>query len=136
SYDADKLSLADITPFFAPEKRPIFLLLGLYVVLLFVAGVFQFYQTFLLQKASNQIVQKMRNDIFAHIQRLPIDYFVDHPAGKIVARITNDTEAIRDLYERVLSIVTTSVIYMGGIVIALFILDVRMGIVSLLLIPV
>src|SRR5699024_5850663 len=136
AFEAEKLSLSEITPFFAPEKRPIFVLLSLYVVLLLVAGVFQFYQTFLLHKASNQIVQKMRNDIFAHIQRLPIDYFVDHPAGKIVARITNDTEAIRDLYERVLSIVVTSAIYMGGIFVALFILDVRIGLVGLILIPV
>ncbi|WP_077297150.1 ABC transporter ATP-binding protein [Virgibacillus pantothenticus] len=134
-FTADKLSLSEIYPFFKPEQTPILYLLGLYVGLLIIAGFFQFYQTFLLQKASNQIVKKMRNDLFAHTQRIPINYFVDQPAGKIVARITNDTEAIRDLYERVLSIIVTSVIYMAGIFIALFILDAQLALWCLLLIP-
>ncbi|RFA32484.1 multidrug ABC transporter permease [Virgibacillus dokdonensis] len=134
-FTANKLSLAEIYPFFKPEQRPILYLLSLYVGLLVIAGFFQFYQTFLLQKASNQIVRKMRNDLFEHTQRIPINYFVDQPAGKIVARITNDTEAIRDLYERVLSIIVTSVIYMAGIFVALFILDARLALWCLLLIP-
>lgn len=134
-FTADKLSISEIYPFFKPEQMPILYLLGLYVGLLIIAGFFQFYQTFLLQKASNQIVKKMRNDLFAHTQRIPINYFVDQPAGKIVARITNDTEAIRDLYERVLSIIVTSVIYMAGIFIALFILDAQLALWCLLLIP-
>lgn len=135
TFEGDKLSLNEMYPFFQPEKGPILFLLGLYIVLLVIAGVFQFYQTFLLQKASNQIVKKMRTDLFAHTQRIPINYYVDQPAGKIVARITNDTEAIRDLYERVLSIVVTSVIYMAGIFIALFILDAKLALMCLLIVP-
>lgn len=135
TYTAEKLSLSEIYPFFKPEQRPILFLLGLYVALLVIAAFFQFFQTFLLQKVSNQIVKKMRNDVFAHTQRIPINYYVDQPAGKIVARITNDTEAIRDLYERVLSIVVTSIIYMAGIFIALFLLDVTLAAFSLLVIP-
>ncbi|WP_088049618.1 ABC transporter ATP-binding protein [Virgibacillus dakarensis] len=135
TFTGEKLSLSEIYPFFKPEQGPIIFLLGLYIVLLVIAAFFQFFQTFLLQKASNQIVKKMRNDVFAHTQRIPINYYVDQPAGKIVARITNDTEAIRDLYERVLSIVVTSVIYMAGIFVALFVLDVKLAAFSLLLIP-
>ena len=77
----------------------------------------------------------MRTDLFAHTQRIPIDYFVDQPAGTIVARITNDTEAIRDLYERVLAIIVTSAVYMGGIFIALFILDAKLAMMCLLILP-
>jgi ATP-binding cassette subfamily B protein len=133
---ATKLSLDDIYHFFEPEQQAILFLLLLFLGLLLIAGVFQFFQTYLLQKASNQIVRKMRNDIFAHTQTIPIDYFVDQPAGKIVARITNDTEAIRDLYERVLSIVTTRVIYMIGILIAIYILNPRTGLICLVIIPI
>ncbi|MFB4167040.1 ABC transporter ATP-binding protein [Virgibacillus sp. JSM 102003] len=135
TYEGDKLSLSEIYPFFKPEQGPIIFLLVLYMVLLVIAGFFQFYQTFLLQKSSNQIVQKMRNDIFAHTQRLPINYYVEQSAGKIVARVTNDTEAIRDLYERVLSIVVTSIIYMAGIFVALFILDVKLAALCLVVVP-
>ncbi|MEN1970438.1 ABC transporter ATP-binding protein [Lentibacillus sp. N15] len=135
SVEVKKLTMSEMYQFFKPEQGPILFLLGLYVALLIIAAFFQFFQTFLLQKSSNQIVKKMRNDVFAHTQRLPIDYYVDQPAGKIVARITNDTEAIRDLYERVLSIVVTSMIYMAGIFIALFILDAKLAAFSLLIIP-
>ncbi|WP_404451622.1 ABC transporter ATP-binding protein/permease [Virgibacillus necropolis] len=135
TFTGEKLSFSEIYPFFQPEKGPILFLLGLYMFLLVIAAFFQFFKTFLLQKASNQIVKRMRNDIFEHTQRIPINYYVDQPAGKVVARITNDTEAIRDLYERVLSIVVTSVIYMAGIFIALFILDVKLAFMCLLLIP-
>ncbi|WP_096273689.1 ABC transporter ATP-binding protein [Paucisalibacillus globulus] len=135
SFTGQKISVTNIYSFFQPEQRPILLLLGLYVGLLLIAGIFQFYKTFLLQQASNQIVKKMRNDIFEHTQRIPINYYVNQPAGKIVARVTNDTEAIRDLYERVLSIIITSAIYMAGIFVALFILNAKLAIWFLLLIP-
>ncbi|MRH44931.1 ATP-binding cassette domain-containing protein [Aquibacillus halophilus] len=134
--DARKLSLDELYTFFKPEYRPIFILLAIYVVLLLVAAVFQFGKTFMLQKASNRIVQKMRNDVFKHTQEVPINYYVDRPAGKIVARITNDTEAIRDLYERVLSEFVTSIIYMLGIYIALFLLDSRLALFGTLLLPI
>ncbi|UFU00401.1 ABC transporter ATP-binding protein/permease [Radiobacillus kanasensis] len=132
----ERLSLSELYSFFQPEQRPIMYLLGLYVALLLIASVFQFGKTYNLQKASNRIVQQMRNDIFAHTQKVPIDYYINRPAGKIVARITNDTEAIRDLYERVLSVFITSFIYMAGIYIALFILDIRLALFCLLLIPI
>lgn len=136
TFTGEKLSFSEVYPFFQPEKGPILFLLGLYMFLLFIAAFFQFFKTFLLQKASNQIVKRMRNDIFQHTQRIPINYYVDQPAGKIVARITNDTEAIRDLYERVLSIIVTSAIYMAGIFIALFILDVKLALMCILIIPI
>lgn len=131
----EKMSISEVYPFFKPEQRPILLLLLLYVALLILAGFFQYTQTFLLQRSSNQIIRRMRNDVFRHTQRVPMDYFVNTPAGSIVSRITNDTEAIRDLYERVLSIVISSVIYMAGIFIALFILDTKLALMTLLVIP-
>ncbi|QDP39630.1 ABC transporter ATP-binding protein [Radiobacillus deserti] len=136
SVQGERLSLSELYPFFQPEQRPIMYLLVLYVALLLIAAFFQFGKTYNLQKASNRIVQKMRNDVFAHTQKVPINYYINRPAGKIVARITNDTEAIRDLYERVLSVFITSFIYMAGIYIALFILDIRLALFCLLLIPI
>jgi len=133
--EGEKLSLQEVYPFFKPEQKPIILLLILYVVLLIIAGFFQYTETYMLEKSSNQIIRKMRNDVFAHTQRVPMDYFVNTPAGSIVSRITNDTEAIRDLYERVLSIVVSSIIYMIGIFIALFILDTKLALMCLLVIP-
>lgn len=132
---AEKISDAEMFAFFKPEQNPVLLLLALYMGLLLIAAVFKYFQRFLLQQASNRIIRKMRNDIFQHTQKIPMAYFVDQPAGKIVARITNDTEAIRELYERVLSIVITRIIYMIGILIAIYLLHPKLAFICLFLIP-
>ena len=90
----------------------------------------------MLQKSANRIIQKMREDVYGQIQRLPIHYFDNLPAGKVVARITNDTEAIRELYVTVLAQFFTSAIYITGIYAALFILDVKLAAICLLLLPI
>ncbi len=82
------------------------------------------------------LFKKMRKDVFHHIQRLPIQYFVDQPAGKIVARVTNDTEAIRELYVKVLEVFASGIIYIFGIYVALFLLDVQLALISLVLVPI
>ncbi|WP_079529208.1 ABC transporter ATP-binding protein [Halobacillus hunanensis] len=134
--EAEQLSLTELYRFFEPEQRSIYWLLAIYLGLLLIAAVFQFIHTFILQKTSNRIIKRMRDDVFAHIHRLPVNYFIDQPAGKIVARVTNDTEAIRELYVKVLATFVTSIFYMAGIYVALFLLDVKLAFMCLLLIPV
>ncbi|MRG86849.1 ABC transporter ATP-binding protein [Salinibacillus xinjiangensis] len=119
-----------------PDMEPIAKLLGLYLGLLFFAAFFQYYKTYLLQLSANRIIQKMRNDVFGHIQELPMQHFVDRPAGKIVARVTNDTEAIKELYMKVLETFVDGFVYMAGIFIALFLLDVRLAMICLVLLPI
>ncbi|WP_088007777.1 ABC transporter ATP-binding protein [Indiicoccus explosivorum] len=115
---------------------PVAYLLAWFFGLAAVAAVFRYGQYLLLQTTANRVIQKMRNDVFQHIQTLPIRYFDNLPAGKVVARITNDTEAIRELYVTVLSQFATSFMYMAGIYAALFYLDWRMAAITLLLVPI
>ncbi|WP_027409402.1 ABC transporter ATP-binding protein [Anoxybacteroides tepidamans] len=136
SYPAKKLSIEELLNFYQPEIHRIVYLLCIYLALLVAATVFQYGQRYYLQMAANRIIQRMRKDVFAHIQRLPIRYFDSLPAGKIVARATNDTEAIRELYVTVLATFFTSLVYIAGIFIALFLLDVRLALVCLILVPI
>lgn len=136
TYQIEKLSQQEIFSFYQPEIKPIIILLSFYVGLLVIAGFFQYGKTLMLQKAANRIIQKMRKDVFEHIQRVPIQYFDNRPAGKIVSRVTNDTEAIRELYVKVLATFFTSGIYMTGIFVALFFLDTRLALITLLLVPI
>lgn len=136
SYKAKVLEGKSLLAFYKPEVSKIITLLSIYFLLLVVTAFFQYWQKYFLQKSANRIIQKMREDVFAHIQRLPIQYFDSLPAGKVVARITNDTEAIRELYVTVLSTFFTSAIYLTGIYIALFILNANLAAICLLLIPI
>jgi ATP-binding cassette, subfamily B, multidrug efflux pump len=115
--------------------EPIVTLLGVFFALTVVAAIFRYGEYLLLQRAANRIIQKMRNDVYQHIQTLPIRYFDNLPAGKVVARITNDTEAIRELYVTVLSQFVTSGMYITGIYVALFFLDWKMATIALFILP-
>ncbi|MGB2994052.1 MAG: ABC transporter ATP-binding protein [Paenisporosarcina sp.] len=118
------------------DFEPIAILLGVFFALTIVAAVFRYGEYLLLQKAANRVIQKMRNDVYQHIQTLPIRYFDNLPAGKVVARITNDTEAIRELYVTVLSQFASSAMYITGIYVALFFLDWKMATIALFVIPI
>ncbi len=120
----------------AIDFKPIIVLLAIFFSLAVVTAVFRYFQYLLLQNAANRIIQKMRNDLYEHIQTLPIRYFDDLPAGKVVARVTNDTEAIRNLYVVVVSQFAISGMYIFGIFIAMFYLDPKMGGITLFVLPI
>ncbi|KUF28893.1 ABC transporter ATP-binding protein [Bacillus cereus] len=135
-YKAKALTKEEVFAFYKPEINRLLLLGGGYFALLVVVSLFAYGKQFFLQKAANKIIQIMREDVFSHIQTLPIRYFDHLPAGKIVSRVTNDTEAIRDLYVTVLATFVSSIIYIIGIFAALFLLDVKLATLCLLIIPI
>ncbi|WP_039073421.1 ABC transporter ATP-binding protein [Bacillus sp. MSP13] len=136
TYAAEKLTKEEVFQFYQPEIKGMMFLIYLYGGLLVFSLFFQYGQHYLLQMSANRIIQRMRQDVFSHIQKMPIRYFDNLPAGKVVARITNDTEAVRDLYVTVLSTFVTSGIYMVGIFAALFLLDVKLALVCLAIVPI
>lgn len=117
------------------QVEPIAWLLCIYLILAMITAVLRYFMFVYLQIGANRVVQKLRQDVFGHIQTLPIQYFDHLPAGKIVARVTNDTEAVRNLYVQVLSNIATSVISIGGVYVALFILNWKMAVIALVMIP-
>lgn len=134
-YPAKKLSIQELYMFYEPEFISLMKLAGIYFVLILIGAGFTYGQRYLLQSAANRIIQRMRSDVFAQIQRLPINYFDNQPAGKIVSRITNDTESVKDLYVQVLANFFTGTIYIVGIIAALFILDYRLALFTLPVLP-
>ncbi|MDF2002424.1 ABC transporter ATP-binding protein [Bacillus pumilus] len=136
TYEVQRLSKEEIFSFYEPEISGLVQLVLFYLGLLVIAIFFQYAQHYLLQRIANRIIQKMRVDVFEHIQTLPIRYFDNLPAGKVVARITNDTETIRDLYVTVLANFVTSAIYMIGIYIAMFLLNVKLALICLVAVPI
>lgn len=135
-YDARLLSSTEMFAFFRPELGGLIRLCWYYFGLLVVSAAFSYGQRYVLQAASNRIIRDMRSDVFGQMNRLPIRYFDNLPAGKVVSRITNDTETIRELYVTVLANFFTGTIYMAGIFTALFILNASLASICLLILPV
>lgn len=118
------------------EVKPIAWLLCIYLILAMVTAVLRYFMFLYLQMGANRVVQKLRQDVFGHIQTLPIQYFDNLPGGKVVARVTNDTEAVRNLYVQVLSNMAISLISIVGVYIALFILNWKMAVIALVMLPI
>ncbi|MBD8498963.1 ABC transporter ATP-binding protein [Paenibacillus arenosi] len=132
---ASSLSLQQMLVFYEPEIRGILYWMAIYGLLLFLSIFMSFGKILGLQTAANKVIRKLRGDVYVHVQRLPIPYFDNLPAGKVVSRITNDTEAVKDLFVAVLSNFTSGIIMITGIYVALFILDAKLALISLLLVP-
>ncbi|MDF2668941.1 MAG: multidrug transporter permease [Paenibacillus sp.] len=135
-YNAQQLTTAQLVAFYKPEFAGIYDLSLIYLVLLVVSALFSYGQRYFLQASANRIIRKMRDDVFSHINRLPIRYFDNLPAGKVVSRITNDTEAIKELYVTVLANFFSGTLYIIAILGALFLLDTRLALICMLVIPI
>ncbi|MDF2960083.1 MAG: multidrug transporter permease [Paenibacillus sp.] len=135
-YDAQSLTKESLFAFYKPEFAGILNLSWIYLALMAVSALFSYGQRYLLQASANRIIRRMRDDVFAHINRLPIRYFDNLPAGKVVSRITNDTEAIKDLYVTVLANFFSGSLYIVAILGAMFLLDARLALICMLIIPI
>ena len=108
----------------------------IYLGIVGASSIFGYAQRYLLGISANKIIKKIRQDVFSHIQTMPIKYFDSLPAGKIVSRITNDTESIRNLYVNILLNFVWGGVMMLGSLIALYLLDVRFALICTLIIPI
>lgn len=136
SYEAEQLSKGQLYEFYKPELAGIMNLAWLYLGLMGISALFSYGQRYWLQTSANRVIRHMRNDVFAHINRLPIRFFDNLPAGNVVSRITNDTEAIKELYVNVMANFISGLLYILAILGAMFLLDVRLAMICLLILPI
>lgn len=112
-------------------------LLAGYLLVNLIGSLFRYISLLQLRKMSNSIVKKMRDQLFDHMHKLPVSYFDQIPAGKVVARITNDTEVLRsNFYVIVISNLLSNIIQIIGAFIALFLMNRTLGAAMLILIPI
>lgn len=112
-------------------------LLAGYLLINLIGSLFRYISLLQLRKMSNRIVKKMRDQLFDHMHQLPVSYFDQIPAGKVVARITNDTEVLRsNFYVIVISNLMSNIIQIIGAFLALFFLNHTLGLAMLVLIPI
>lgn len=111
-------------------------LLLFYAFLMLTTAVLRYASFLVLTKAANGIVKVIRDQAYEHLQRLPIRYFDNLPAGKVVSQITNDTEVLRQqFYVAAISNVMLNVVYVIGTYIAIARLHQGLGIALLVLLP-
>ena len=109
---------------------------ALYIGVMLVAFVCNRLQYLMIQEMGQKIVYTLRMELMEHVHSLSMRFFDTTPVGRIVTRITNDTEAINDLYANIIVRLFRNVIKVIGLIIVMLMLDVKMALLSLVMVPV
>lgn len=106
-----------------------------YAVVLALSFAFNIAQTWILQKTGQNIILQMRKDLYRHIQSLGSRYFDITPVGKFVTRVTNDVEALNEMYSGILVQLFRNIVKIVGLAGVMLVLDVRLAAISFVLMP-
>ena len=109
---------------------------GLYLLVLFASFLCNRTQYLMIQEMGQKIVYTMRTQLMAHVQSLSMRFFDTTPVGRIVTRITNDTESINDLYSNIIVRLFRAVVKIIGLVAVMLLLDPTMALYSFVMVPV
>ncbi|MED1472546.1 ABC transporter ATP-binding protein [Bacillus salipaludis] len=128
-----------IDDYLTPGKltfKPLLILGSVYMGIQIIKAILMFFQLVKFQEIALKIIQQLRIDVFSKVQALGLRYFDQTPAGSIVSRVTNDTEAIKDMFVTVLATFIQSGFLLIGIFIAMFILNVKLALLCVAIIPI
>lgn len=108
---------------------------ALYALMLLMGFVFNASNTWILQNIGQSIIYKMREEVFTHIHSLSVNFFNTQPVGKLVTRVSNDTEAVNELFSQILAKLFKNSVKIIGFAVVMLSIDVRMALYSFILIP-
>ncbi|WP_343189376.1 SmdB family multidrug efflux ABC transporter permease/ATP-binding protein [Buchnera aphidicola] len=106
-----------------------------FITLQTISSILHYFQTIFFNKTAISIVQNLRIDVMKATLQQPIKKFNKKPIGKIISRVTNDTEVIKDLYDTVIATFFRSITLITTILIAMFSLEWKMAIISSIIFP-
>ena len=118
------------------EFQPLFVLGSTYMAIQIGNVLISYLQLLKFQEIALKIIHELRVDLFTKVHSLGLRYFDQTPAGSIVSRVTNDTEAIKDMFVSVLVTFIQSAFLMAGIFVAMFILNVKLALFCLSILPI
>ena len=106
-----------------------------YGIVLILSLIFNVSQTWILQKTGQRIILTVRKDLYAHIQSLSSRYFDLTPVGKLVTRVTNDVEALDEMYSGILVRLFRNIVKILGLAAVMLLMDWQLALISFVLLP-
>lgn len=129
------IKVAIDTAFVEKDIAAILRLGMLLLVVVAASFVFNLGQTYLLNYASERIVLDVRHALFKHLQSMPVSFFDANPVGRLVTRVTNDTEKIKEFFTNVAVSLLKDAVLLLGIIGVMFSLNVKLALVSMVTLP-
>ena len=117
------------------ELSQLFTMVGIYAGILIVSMVSMYLQTMILQKVGQKILSDLRESVFTHIESLSHEQLNNIPVGKLVTRVTNDTNGISMMFTNVLVTLVKNVMVIFGVFGAMLTVNYAMTLVVLCFVP-
>lgn len=111
------------------------LLLGIVLLVYVFSSVFQWLQGYLLNGVTQRTVYRLREEVQAKLNRLPLTYFDRVQRGEVLSRVTNDVDNISQSLQQTLSQLLTSLLTVLGVIIMMFVISPILALVSLITVP-
>lgn len=117
-------------------KRDISLLLAAFIGIEIIGAVTTYFSIYYLEYLAFKVIQQLRIEAFHKISRLGMRFYDQTPSGSIVSRLTNDTEAIVEMFTGVLSSFLIAIFMIIASFVMMFLLDIKLAFFALLFIPI
>jgi ATP-binding cassette, subfamily B, multidrug efflux pump len=135
AYKAHLLSTEEIKVLRKDDVAGVIKTVGYTLLICIVVFVLGYLWIYLLQTAGQKIVFNIRKDLFNHVEGLSLSFFDKNPVGRLVTRVTNDVEALNEMYTGVLVYIFKDIFIIVGILIAMLSLNVKLALVILSSVP-
>ena len=132
---ADFLAGMTLTPGQGIDFDALHLVLGIVLVIYVLASVFGWLQAYVLNGIVQSTVYRLREEVEAKINVLPLRYFDGMPRGELLSRVTNDVDNIGQTMQQTLSQLVTSLLTVVGVLIMMFVISPILALVALVTIP-
>jgi ATP-binding cassette subfamily B multidrug efflux pump len=108
---------------------------AVYYVLMLGGSVASYGQNYLLTYIGQKIMHNIRMQLFTHIQKMSMTFFDRNSSGRILTRLTNDVEALNEIYSGLVVSLFKDSVLVVGILVTMFIMDARLALVSMICVP-
>lgn len=135
NYQVVRLEKSEVVDFY----RPVFVTLVVLILLLFLRSILSILFSFIGTRATNAVIsdiaQRGRTEAMRSVERLPISYFEEEPAGKMAARIQTDVDGMIGLYRLSINVLLNAVLSFVLAYVGMFYLDIKLALLSFLIYP-
>jgi ATP-binding cassette subfamily B protein len=123
---------------FIAGKDPVGLarIAALMLVVFILTNLCQAVANWVMARVSQRALKSLRRALFEHLQALSMGFFDTHPAGELMSRLTNDIDAINQAVSQNVTALLASVLSMGGILTAMFVLNPWLALATLIVVPI
>ncbi len=109
---------------------------SLFAFLVLANFVATFFQVIILEWIGQSIMHTIRQDLFSHLLKLDLSFFNSQPTGRLVTRLTNDIQNMHEMFTSVIVTIFNDLLRLAGILVVLFLINMRLALVMSLFVPI